>query len=499
MKLNELLKNVTYEWIQGRLDRDVEVIHYDSREVCEPNALFVAVCGFETDGHQYVAAALAAGATVLIVERDMQLPEPVTILKVKDARVALAQLSAAFYRHPTEQMHLIGITGTNGKTSTAWMIKSIYEQTEGAVGCISTLGTFIGQDRLPQSHTTPEAPVLQRRFHQMKEAGIDHCVMEVSSHALHLHRVDGSLFDTAVFTNLTPDHLELHQTMERYYETKAKLFAMTSKHNIINIDDPYGRRLADACGHLEAEYITYGIENDADLTATTIHYGEHHAEYLLHTPSGTVPIRVPLPGRVNIYNSLAAAATAYADGIPLQIIQKGLGALRGIKGRFEVVHQDAELKVVVDFAHTEDGLEQALRTLRPYVAGRLIVVFGVYADDSAAGRAKRLAMGRVADRWADLAVITTDNPKCHSPAVSISDILTGMDPGRHLAYADRKQAIEAALQLSRRGDVILLAGKGHETVQKIGNAAEPFHEAEIVQAFVQQRRTTHDILEGSSL
>ncbi|GBF73477.1 UDP-N-acetylmuramoyl-L-alanyl-D-glutamate--2,6-diaminopimelate ligase [Paenibacillus sp. 598K] len=480
MRLKELLCKVEYELIRGNLSQNIEAVQFDSREVRQAGTLFVAVDGFETDGHRYIADAVAAGATAVIVERDVPEASAATVIRVADSRLALAEVAAALYDYPTERLQLIGITGTNGKTSTSMMLKSIYEHSGESMGCVSTLGTYIGQDVTEQRHTTPESLELQRLFRQMVDAGLRHCVMEVSSHALHLQRVAGCRLDRVVFTNLTPDHLELHQTMEDYYETKARLFEMADKHAILNGDDPYGRRLIARCRERDAEYITYGIEADADLRASDIRYSETHSDYMLRTPSGAIAIRVPLPGIINVYNSLAAIACAYADDVSLPAIQRGLAALSGIKGRFEVVHQDEELKVIVDFAHTEDGLEQALRTLRPYVRGRLIVVFGVYADRGEAGQAKRQAMGRVADRWSDLAIVTSDNSKHRTMDTFLREIRSAMGRGSHLVYPDRREAIEQAIRLSRRGDVILLAGKGHEQTQQIGSERIPFCEAEIV-------------------
>jgi len=488
MRLEDLLCKVDYELIRGDLSQNIEAVQFDSREVRKAATLFVAIGGFETDGHRYIADALAAGATAVIVERDVPEASAATVIRVADARLALAEVAAAFFDYPTERLQLIGITGTNGKTSTSMMLKSIYEHSGRAAGCVSTLGTYIGREVMEQRHTTPESLELQRLFRQMVDAGLRHCVMEVSSHALHLQRVAGCRFDRAIFTNLTPDHLELHQTMEDYFQTKARLFELADKHAILNSDDPYARRLIDKCMERDAEYITYGIEADADLRACDIRYSETHSDYMLRTPSGAIAVRVPLPGVINVYNSLAAIACAYVDDVPLPAIQRGLAALSGIKGRFEVVHQDEELKVVVDFAHTEDGLEQALRTVRPYVRGRLIVVFGVYADRGEAGRAKRQAMGRVADRWSDLAIVTSDNSKHQPIDTSFGEIRSAMRRGGHLVYPDRKEAIEQAIRLSRRGDVILLAGKGHEKTQQIGGERIPFCEAEIVQACLARRQ-----------
>ncbi|MDQ6422216.1 UDP-N-acetylmuramoyl-L-alanyl-D-glutamate--2,6-diaminopimelate ligase [Paenibacillus sp. LHD-117] len=492
MLLRSLMEKLDFVALQGELDVDIMSIAFDSREVAE-NGLFVAIAGFTVDGHDYVAKAMENGAAAIIVERDIALqgvPASVTVLKVPDTRKALALTAAKFYGEPTEKLSLIGITGTNGKTSTTYFIKSILEGTKRSVGVIGTIGAMIGDRTLSTKSTTPTTPEslhLQHMFADMALSDVDYCVMEVSSHALSLQRAAASRFRIGVFTNLTPDHLELHRTMEEYYEAKAMLFDLTSDYNVVNIDDEYGRRLADKVRHYDTKLMTYGIGDGsssalADVFATNIRYEADHTTYVAHTPAGKVDIRVNLPGLIYVYNSLAAVACAYCEGVSLEQIAAGIRAVERIKGRLEVVYQDADRKIVIDFAHTEDSLEKALATLRPFTKGRLILVFGVYAAPGKDGSGKREAMGKVAAEHADFCVVTSDNPKNQDPDAIIAEVSAAVEAagGKYRGIVDRREAIEFAIAMSEKDDVILIAGKGHETTQVIGKTEIPFNEAEIV-------------------
>ena len=488
MQLSDLLQGLTYERIKGTLERTVSHIAYDSREV-QAGSLFVAITGFTVDGHRYIPDAIRRGAEVILIEQPVAIADDVTVLQVQDTRYALARLAANFYNRPTDMLNLIGVTGTNGKTSITYFVKSIFEQAHRSVGVIGTIGTLIGgQLRKNKNPTTPEALELQQIFHEMADAGIMNCVMEVSSHALSLDRVACSRFRTAIFTNLTPDHLELHRSMDEYYVAKARLFKMAEDYNIVNIDDPYGRRLCEEAANFPARLITYGIEQPADVYATEIELTADYTTYTAHTPAGSFPVKVQLPGLIYVYNSLAAIACAYANGIDPGDIQQGIEAVQGIQGRMEVVYQTDDYKVVVDFAHTEDSLEKAITTLKPFTKGRLIVVFGVYAAPGELGLSKRRGMGKVAARLADLSVVTSDNPKEQDPKAIIADVAAAIEEegGRYTAIVDRREAIRHAVEICRPGDVILIAGKGHERTQVIGKEEIPFHEAEIVREAFQE-------------
>lgn len=488
MLLTNIVRNLDFVEIKGNLDIDITSIAYDSREVVA-NSLFVAISGFTVDGHDYVKKAIEMGATTIIVEKDIWVEDYVTILKVKDTRKALARVSANFYNNPTDKLNLIGITGTNGKTSTTYFIKSIFEQAQKSIGLIGTIGTIINNQQIKNKNTTPESLNLQQIFAQMVDSKIDDCIMEVSSHALSLNRTAYCQFNIGIFTNLTPDHLELHHSMEEYFQAKSKLFDLTSDFNIVNADDPYGNRLIEKLKIYDVPLVTYGVDQKADIYATDIHLASEFTEYTLHTPDGTIGIKVNIPGMFNVYNSLAAIACAFYNKIDLQDIQKGIQSVEGIKGRLEVVYKDDDIKVVVDFAHTEDGLEKVLTTLRPHTKGRLIVVFGVYAAPGEQGSDKRRAMGKVAAKFADLSVVTSDNPKEQNPISIIEEVVASIEEahGSYHAELDRKKAIQYAIDISKKGDTILLAGKGHETSQIIGKEEIPFNEREIVMEFIQAK------------
>ncbi|MEH7379537.1 UDP-N-acetylmuramoyl-L-alanyl-D-glutamate--2,6-diaminopimelate ligase [Bacillus sp. JJ1533] len=489
MHLKSVLRNLDYTEIKGSLEVDVTSIAFDSREVTE-NGVFVAISGFTVDGHNYIETAIKKGASVIIVEKDIWFEDYVTILKVPDTRLALARMSANFYENPTEKLNLIGITGTNGKTSTTYFVKSIFEQAEKTIGLIGTMGTIINNRHFENKNTTPESLHLQGIFSKMVDEGIEDCIMEVSSHALDLNRVAYSHFNTAIFTNLTPDHLELHKNMEEYFNAKAKLFDLAQEHLIINVDDPYGRKLIEKVKDSNKPITTYGINEKADIYPTDLHFYADYSTFQLNTPTGSVEIKVNIPGVIFVYNSLAAIACAYTNHVSLEVIKEGIDAVKGIRGRLEVIYQDKGRKVVVDFAHTEDGLEKALSTLRPFTKGRLIVVFGVYAAPGKDGSEKRKAMGKVAATYADLSIVTSDNPKEQDPTLIANEIVESMNEvdGKYHVEIDRREAIKYALENSQDGDVILLAGKGHETAQVIGNTEIPFNEREIVQELLDNER-----------
>lgn len=485
MLLSSLMKDLSYTLLAGNIDVPIAGIAFNSREV-EPGGLFIAIAGFTVDGHDYIAKAVEQGASAIVVGRGVTVDPSVAVLQVEDTRKAMAHISAAFYGNPTEHLQVVGVTGTNGKTSTAYFIKSILEESGQAVGVIGTIGALANGKALHTRSTTPTTPEslhLQHMFADMTESGVTSCVMEVSSHALSLHRASATQFRIGVFTNLTPDHLELHRTMEEYFGAKAMLFDMTSVANVINIDDPYGQRLAERLTGRPTKLVTYGLEKTADVYATDIRQAADHTLYVAHTPAGSMEIKVRLPGLIYVYNSLAAVACAFAAGIAADSIVAGIRAVASIKGRLEVVYEDDDRKVVVDFAHTEDGLEKALTTLKPFTKGRLILVFGVYAAPGEEGSPKRVSMGKVAAEYADLCVVTSDNPKDQDPDAIIAEVSAAIEAvgGQYVGIVDRKEAIRHAIDISRKNDVILIAGKGHETTQVIGKTEIPFNEAEIVQ------------------
>jgi len=482
MKLEVLLNNIEYKLVQGNMAQDVNGICNDSRKY-KPLDLFIAVKGFESDGHAYIKSVIDKGCKVLVVEElPGDLDQDICVVQVEDSRKTMGLIAANYYDHPTSKFNLVGITGTNGKTSITFFIQAILKALKASVGIVGTIGVWTNDHHIKTNNTTPESLDLQGYCAGMVDQAVDYCMMEVSSHALALNRVAGCEFDAGIFTNLSPDHLELHGTMEDYFEAKALLFNMTQT-NIINGDDAHGRLLIERHPH---NTISYGLSDESTIYPSQIKESIEGSTYILHTPKGSVPVRVALPGDIYIYNSLAAAAWAFGEGISLDIIGQGLSSLRTIKGRFETVYQQDDLRVIVDFSHTEDSLKKALDTLRPYVKNQLKVLFGVYAAPGDLGLDKRQGMARAAAKHADLSYITSDNPKKQDPRSIIRDICQEMDRigGQYQAKVDRKEAIELALSEMEAGDVLLIAGKGHETSQVIGNEEIPFCEREIVNTYM---------------
>ncbi|RED37382.1 UDP-N-acetylmuramoyl-L-alanyl-D-glutamate--2,6-diaminopimelate ligase [Paenibacillus sp. VMFN-D1] len=500
MLLTQVIDGLAYELLQGAVDKEITGISSDSREI-DKGGLFVAISGFSMDGHLFINKAVSNGASVVIVEKDeVWVDEQVTVLKVQDTRTALARVASNFYGNISEKMNLIGVTGTNGKTSITYFLQSIFEQAGRPLGVIGTMGTVIGKRRIYTKNTTPESNNLQKLFSEMVQSRVENCVMEVSSHGLSLNRVAYTHFNTGIFTNLTPDHLEFHHTMRDYFEAKAKLFGMTSDYNIINADDPFGRVLISRLRSNKTKLLTYGLKNTADFYPENIEYHIDHTVYTLNTPRGSIQIRVNLPGEIYVYNSLAAIAAAYCNQISLKQIADGINSVRSISGRLEVVYEDQDNRIIVDFAHTEDALEKTIKTIRPFTKGRIILVFGVYADDSEEGRAKRNGMAKIASLHADLSVITTDNPKEQDNQIIIQGIEEGMKffDGTYKTVVDRREAIEHAISSSSPGDVILITGKGHETSQIIGKDSIPFNDAEIVKQ-IQANRNKQMVIKSNVL
>ncbi|WP_217587036.1 UDP-N-acetylmuramoyl-L-alanyl-D-glutamate--2,6-diaminopimelate ligase [Lentibacillus saliphilus] len=479
MHLSKVIKDMAHICTTGDLNRNITSIAYRSSDV-EPGSLFIAITGFVTDGHTYINHAIERGAAAIIAEKDIKIPPNVANIRVKNSRQALARVAANFHEHPSTALNMIGITGTNGKTSITHFIKHIFDAAHKKTSLIGTMGTLINDEPIHSDLTTPEAPKLQKLLKQMVKRNSTSCIMEVSSHAIDLQRVNHIHFNTAIFTNLTPDHLELHGDMETYFRTKAKLFNQAEDFNIINVDDPYGRRLAD---EIDREMlVTYGIHQNAHIYPTDIKYSVNGTTYTAHTPIGQVDITIHLPGEIYVYNSLAAIACAFVNGISLDIIREGLDRVTGIKGRLETVFEQNDFRVLIDFAHTEDALKQTLKTIKPYVKGQLILVFGVYADDSPNGRKKRQGMGNVAAQYADYAVVTLDNPKTHNQDLIMNDICDALKAhdASFKSIKDREEAIRHAITTSNDEDTIVLAGKGHESTQIIGSEIIPFNETKII-------------------
>ena len=476
MRLNQLLAGVA---LTERRVGDVECsgICYDTRTMV-PGCLFVALPGYKTDGHKYIAQALEQGAAAVLCQHPPEGEGP--WLVTPDARAALAAVSANWFGHPARDMTLLAVTGTNGKTTTTYLLKAMLEGVLGArVGLIGTNQNMIGQEVLPAHRTTPESWEVQKLLREMADAGCSHVVMEASSHALVLHRLDGITFRAGIFTNLTQDHLDFHKTMEDYRQAKGLLFRQCGA-AVLNLDDEAGRYYAQ---NVPCPAFTYSeCRDEADLTAKNLRLFPDRVEFEAVTMDAIARVRLPIPGGFTIYNALGVIACGLTLGLPLGQIASALANAKGVKGRIEVVPVPADYTVLIDYAHTPDALENILTTVRDFTRGRVICLFGCGGDRD---RSKRPKMGAIAGQLADVAVVTSDNPRTEAPQAIIDDILKGMEDAgaeRHVE-PDRRRAIALALSLARAGDTVVLAGKGHETYQEIDGVQHHLDEREEVAAF----------------
>jgi UDP-N-acetylmuramoyl-L-alanyl-D-glutamate--2,6-diaminopimelate ligase len=472
--------------VMGRGPDDVEIgsLAYDNRSV-EPGALFFCVPGFTRDGHDFADDAVRRGAVALVVQREVGL-EGVPEVLVPDVRAAMAPAAARFYGDPTARLRVVGVTGTNGKTTTCFLVRDLLEAGGQQCGLLGTVASIVGGERREVVRTTPEAIDLQRDFAAMLAAGDRACAMEVSSHALELGRVEGVRFSAAVFTNLTQDHLDFHPTMEDYFQAKRRLFAMDPGARVVNVDDPYGRRLAEEFG----DAITFAVEaGDAAYRARDVRSGFAGSTFVAETPDGPLELSTPLPGRFNVANALGAVAAARALGVPAEAIAAALPGAGRVPGRFEPVEEGQEFAVLVDYAHTPDSLENVLRAARELTDGRVIVVFGAGGDRD---RGKRPLMGRIARELADEAIVTSDNPRSEDPEAIIREILTGA--GEDTPWlVDRRAAIARAVDEARTGDVVVIAGKGHEQGQEFADGRKvPFDDVTVAREALRHRHARVD-------
>ena len=476
MLLRQIVQQLHPVSVEGPLDREVAGITYDSRRVT-PGMLFVAVPGQHHDGHQFIANALERGATAVICERNGIASPRATKIKVSDVREALADVARAYYQHPSQKLKVIGITGTNGKTTVAFMVKAILEAAGIKTGLIGTVRYEIGDRVIPAQRTTPEALEVQQMMASMVRADCQACVMEVSSHALDQKRVHGVEFDVAIFTNLTQDHLDYHGTMANYFAAKQKLFINLQEGGkngaaVINLDDVFGARLAQLT-KVEVQ-LTYGITTAAKLHATQIQLGKDASRFVIETPDRKFACRLPLIGRHNIYNALAAVGAGLALKVNPLTLQAALNAMEPVPGRLEQINLGQPFGVYVDYAHTDDALQNVLATLREITSGRVLLTFGCGGSRDTGKRAK---MGRVAAGHADYTIITSDNPRKESPEKIAAQIEEGFRTVKTNDYAvelDRKRAITEIISLAKQGDTVLLAGKGHETYQEFEDTVVPF-------------------------
>ena len=466
-----LLRDVLAEATGAAAGVEITALAYDHRRA-GPGALFFCVRGLTRDGHDFAAEAAASGAAALVVDHELDVAIPQVI--VGDVRASMAGAAARLAGDPTAGLRTVGITGTNGKTTTAFLTRALLEAGGLSTGMLGTVELVVGGEVTPAVRTTPEAIDLQPLFAAMLEAGDVACVMEVSSHALELHRADAIHWDVAIFTNLTQDHLDFHPSMEAYFQAKRRLFAAGPRLAVINVDDPYGRRLAAEL----PDALTIGIDApDAALRATDVATGFGGSRFRI----GELELEVALPGRFNVLNALGAVAAARALGVADDVIAAALPAAGRVPGRFEPVEAGQDFAVLVDYAHTPDSLENVLRAARELTAGRVLVVFGCGGDRD---RGKRPLMGEIAGRLADLAFVTSDNPRSEEPGSIIVEILAGVAPGAPVeAIADRAAAIAAAVAQARPGDVVVIAGKGHEQGQEFaGGEQVPFDDAQVARA-----------------
>jgi UDP-N-acetylmuramoyl-L-alanyl-D-glutamate--2,6-diaminopimelate ligase len=467
VKLGTLVAELPHARIAGDTAVEVESLAYDSRKV-GPGALFFCVPGEKVDGHEFGAAAVEAGAVGLVVERELELD--VAQVVVPDARAAMAPLAARFNGDPTAQLRVVGVTGTNGKTTTAFLLREIFEAAGLRCGLLGTVRQVVGGVEEEVERTTPEAIDLQATFRRMLDGGDSACAMEVSSHALALHRCDSVRFEAALFTNLTQDHLDFHADMEDYFRSKRLLFEMGPGAAIVNVDDPYGRRLAE-----EFSCVTFSAEGaEADFVASDVSFDVAGASFAV----AGKPVRTRLPGHFNVANALGAFAAAVSLGISPQVAGEGLARAPRVPGRFEPVDEGQPFSVLVDYAHTPDSLENVLRAARRLTEGRLIAVFGAGGDRD---RAKRPQMGRAGASLSDLAIVTSDNPRSEDPEAIIAEILDGIENGAAVEVEpDRRAAIALALARAEPGDSIVIAGKGHEQGQEFEAGRKiPFDDREI--------------------
>jgi len=497
MRLKELTEGVDYLPLAGELEQEIGSIHYDSRQV-RRGSLFVAIRGLARDGHDYIPQAIEAGAVAVVAESGripFPLPSQLTLLQVPDSRLALAQISANFYHHPSRRLRLIGVTGTNGKTTTTYLIESIFSQAGHRVGVIGTISyRFAGQEVVAE-RTTPESLDLQRILWEMAEQGIDPVVMEVSSHSLELGRVAGCEFDLAIFTNLTHDHLDFHGDLNRYLRAKLRLFSslgrtqekVTRKRALINMDDPLAQQVLQSTS---VEAWGYGLVEDGQIRASHLEWSRTGMWMQIETPQGPLKVQSHLMGEHNVYNILAAVGAGLWGGIPPSEIEEGIGKLHRVPGRWERVEAGQGFIVVVDYAHTADALERVLKAARSMCEGRVIAVFGCGGDRD---RTKRPLMGEVAAKYSDYFIITSDNPRSEDPWSIISEIEQGVEraypgKGKYDKIMDRREAISKAIEIAQEKDLVIVAGKGHESCQILRDRSIPFDDREVATACILSRR-----------
>ena len=481
MKLKDLLVGLNYKCIKGNMEQEVDQIIYDSR-IKTKHGLFIAIEGFQTDGHQYIGAAIENGAKVILVQKAIEIEsDAITVIQTEDTRLAMALIATNAYGHPSKNFELVGVTGTNGKTSITFLLGQVLEAYHKKVGIIGTIENRIGNQILKAERTTPESVDLQRLFRKMADESVDAALMEVSSHALELKRTVGSQFKVGIFTNLTQDHLDFHKTMENYAKAKAKLFKCCEI-GIVNMDSDMAHWMTEEA---TCKLVTYGMDKGADYSASNIVVSAAGVTYTLTCPEGTFKVSVPIPGRFTVYNTLAVIAAARSIGIPMTHIMDALAKVNGVPGRVQSFTSKNGYSVLVDYAHTPDGLENVLSTIKEFAKGRVITVFGCGGDRD---RTKRPIMGRIAAQYSDRVIITSDNPRTEDPFQILDEVEIGVKEltSHYDKVESREKAIEVALKEASKEDVVLIAGKGHENYQILKDRIIHFDDCEVVKNYLQE-------------
>lgn len=486
MKLSKLLEGTGAEFAPLSEDPEITGVSCDSRKT-KPGDIFVCVIGYETDGHKYAQNAVEAGAVAVLAQTPVEL-SGVPVAYAPDTRHGLAVVSSHFYGHPSKEMMIIGVTGTNGKTTISYLVKAILENAGYKCGVIGTIAYVYGGVSHESKNTTPESLELQRMLSEMKtEAGVNACVMEVSSHSLALSRTDEIAFDYGIFTNLTEDHLDFHKDFEDYYQAKKKLFAQTDKMNIVNIDDLYGQRLYKELKAAGRPVVSCAVADDnAFYTANVLKSSNKGSEAELYRDGQKLGVLIiNTPGKFSVSNAVCAASAALEAGIPWESVASGIAQMGGVSGRFEKVENNRGMTVIVDYAHTPDALEKVIKTAREFTKGRVITVFGCGGDRD---RTKRPLMGKSAGTFSDYCIVTSDNPRTEDPDTIIQDILLGIQ-GTGCEFdveSDRREGIRKALQEYRPGDTVVIAGKGHEDYQIVGKEKHHFDDRETALQIIEQ-------------
>lgn len=499
-KLKELIRQTAYERTEGDLERFISDVTADSREV-KAGSLFICLDGAHVDGHRFAASAAEKGAAAVIAEKEVSVPEGTAVIYVKDTRRAMEDITPYFFDYPSRSMRMIGVTGTNGKTTATHIVSHVLAQAGAKTGVIGTIHMLIGDKEYPTHNTTPDVVDLERMLAQMQDAGVTHAIMEVSSHSLVMGRVEGVEFDNVAFTNLTEDHLDYHKTMDNYAAAKALLFAKVSaagqtkekKSAHINADADYADTMAAAVSDKAlCPVTTYSIEKPSDLQAKDITFNANSSEFTVSFRGKDYPVHTNLVGRFNVYNALTAIAVCLGEGLAMEEILAALADFHAVPGRFELIDEGQDFTVVVDYAHTPDGLENILKTAEEIRRGRIISVFGCGGDRD---KMKRPIMGRIGARYSDIVIVTSDNPRTEDPDMIVSEVASGVaeiaEKKPELSYevvVGRREAIYRAIELAEPGDIVMIAGKGHEDYQILKDRTIHFDDREEARAALKEKK-----------